>query len=151
MDFTVPQFIEKDPKIVGPFTFKQFISVGGAGAICIVLYFTVPIPVFLIAAIFLVGGGLAMAFLKVEKTPLPELIKNSLTFIGKPKIYLWQKKSVVMQKDKKMKIDSKEVLDKAPIQKRDTTLKKYKSPKKIDIKLEKESRLRNLINRLDIK
>jgi len=27
MEFTVPQFVEREPKLIGPFTFKQFIYI----------------------------------------------------------------------------------------------------------------------------
>ena len=94
MEFTVPQFIEKEPKIVGPLTFKQFIFVGIAGALCIFLFFTVPFPIFIILAIFLLGGSFALAFLKIGKTSLPVFIKNFFIFFAKPKIYLWKKKAI---------------------------------------------------------
>lgn len=92
MEFTVPQFIEKEPKIVGPFTFKQFIFIGIAGGLSIFLFFTVPIPVFIILAVILLGGAFSLAFLKIERTSLPVFIKNFFIFIFKPKIYLWKKK-----------------------------------------------------------
>jgi len=93
MEFTVPQFIEKEPKIVGPLTFKQFIFVGIAGALCIFLFFTAPFPVFIILAIFLLGGSFALAFFKIGRTSLPVFIKNFFIFLAKPKIYLWKKKA----------------------------------------------------------
>lgn len=93
MEFTVPQFIEKEPKIVGPFTFKQFIFIGIAGGICLFLFFTVSLFVFIILAIILLGGAFALAFLKIGKTSLPIFIKNFFSFLFKPKIYLWKKKT----------------------------------------------------------
>lgn len=92
MEFTVPQFIEKEPKIVGPFTFKQFIFIGIAGGSCLLLFFVLPLAVFVIVAVILLGGAFALAFLKVGKTSLPEFIKNFFYFLFKPKIYLWKKK-----------------------------------------------------------
>ena len=94
MQFTVPQFIERPAKIVGPLTFKQFIFVGIAGGICIFLYFTAPFSVFVGAVIVLGGGSLALAFLKIERIPLPIFIKNLFVFLSKPKVYLWKKKAV---------------------------------------------------------
>lgn len=93
MEFTVPQFIEREPKIVGPFTFKQFIFIGIAGGICIFLFFTVPLYIFIVATIILLGGAFALAFLKIGKTSLPVFIKNFFSFLFKPKIYLWKKKT----------------------------------------------------------
>jgi hypothetical protein len=93
MEFTVPQFIEKEAKIVGPFTFRQFIFIGTAGGICLLLFFVLPFFAFIIVAIILLGGALALALLKVGKTSLPVFIKNFFIFIFKPKLYLWKKKT----------------------------------------------------------
>lgn len=94
MQFTFPQFIEREPKIVGPLTFKQFIFIGIAGGVCMFLYFIVPLTVFVILAIFLLGGAFALAFFKIERTTFPVFIKNLIIFLTRPKIYLWKKKSM---------------------------------------------------------
>ncbi len=95
MNFTVPQFIEKEGKIVGPLTFKQFVFVGSAGGFCLFLYFMIPsLQVFIAITIFIMGIACALAFLKVEKIPLPIFIKNMFFFLFKPKVYLWKKKNV---------------------------------------------------------
>ena len=73
MEFTVPQFIEKEPKIVGPFTFKQFIFIGIAGGLSIFLFFAVSFFIFIILAIILLGGAFSLAFLKIERISLPVL------------------------------------------------------------------------------
>ena len=93
--FTVPKFIEHEAKIVGPLTFKQFIFVGIAGAICFILYFTlgkVNFFLFLLLAIILMVGGFALAFLKSGGRSLPVVLKNFFSFSMSPKIYLWKKK-----------------------------------------------------------
>lgn len=93
MEFTVPKFIEKEARIVGPLTFKQFIFIGAAGAISIFIYFIVPFFLFIIIAIVLLGGSFALAFFKIGKTSLPNFIANFFSFIFKPRIYLWKKKT----------------------------------------------------------
>ena len=108
MEFTVPQFIERKPKIVGPFTFKQFVFVGTASGICLFLYFTVPFQVFIIATVFLLGTAFALAFLKIGKTSLPVFLKNLFSFLWKPKVYLWKKKMVPPKIIKKERIVKKE-------------------------------------------
>ena len=105
MEFTVPQFIEKEAKIVGPFTFKQFIFIGTAGGICLLLFFVIPLGFFVPLAVILLGGAFALAFLKVERTSLPMFIKNFFLFIFKPKVYLWKKKSApptILKQEKKV-------------------------------------------------
>jgi len=95
MPFIVPKFIEMEPKIVGPFTFRQFIFVGMAGAICFILYFTlakISFFLFLLAAMVLIGGALALAFLPIGGQSLPTILKNFFTFSTAPKLYIFKKK-----------------------------------------------------------
>ena len=92
MRFTVPQFIEYEAKIVGPLTFKQFIYVGIAGAVCFVFYFTLPFYLFLISCFVLGVGALAFAFIKIGGRSLPTILANLLRFSLTPKMYIWRKK-----------------------------------------------------------
>lgn len=92
MQFIVPQFIDRKPKIIGALTFKQFVFVGLAGAVCIFIYFLLPWKTIAIAiSVFILGGGAAMAFVKIGKDPLPIVIKNLFFYILGPKVYLWKK------------------------------------------------------------
>ena len=106
--FTVPKFIEMEAKIVGPFTFKQFIFVGAAGVISVVLYFTVPFYFFLIATVLLFAGALALALVKIEGRPIPVLFKNFLSFLFAEKIYLWKRKALAPKVIKKPRPEKKE-------------------------------------------
>ena len=105
MEFIVPKFIEREAKIVGPFTFKQFIFIGVAGGLCLFLYFVLPMSAFIIIAIILLGGAFALAFLKIEKISLPVFIKNFFIFLSRPKVYLWKKKGIppkILKKEEKI-------------------------------------------------
>jgi hypothetical protein len=135
MEFTVPQFIEKEPRIVGPFTFKQFVFIGFAGVIAVVLYFIAPFAVFLLLSAVIIGLGFSLAFLKINGTGLPVIIRNLLFFVLKPRIYLWKKgrlqeKIVYKKEDGKIKMEKKE--EKA-------------SP----VQLSRKSQLKNLFNRVE--
>ena len=91
--FTVPQFIEHEAKIVGPLTFKQFIFIGIAVAICFVFYFTTPFFIFILATIVIMGGGAALAFLKSGGRSLPVVLMHFFNFSVAPKMYLWKQKT----------------------------------------------------------
>lgn len=106
--FTVPKFIEREAKIVGPFTFKQFIFVGAAGIISVVLYFTIPFYFFLLATVLLFSGALALALVKIEGRPIPVLFKNFLSFLFAEKIYLWKRKALAPKLIKKPGPEKKE-------------------------------------------
>ncbi len=111
MEYIVPQFIEREPKIVGSFTFKQFIYIGIAVGLSIFLYFLVPFFLFLIIAIILLGTAFILALLKIGGAPLPTVIKNFLIFLTRPRIYLWRRKVIppkVLKKVEKPKEEVKE-------------------------------------------
>ena len=111
MRFTVPQFIEHEMKIIGPLTFKQFIFVGFAGAICFVIYFIAP-KLFLISAIILGGISVSLAFLKIGGRPIPTVLGNFLKFSLTPKTFIWKKKGkAITLKKVEMKKEEKEGVD----------------------------------------
>ena len=136
MEFTVPQFIEKEAKIVGPFTFKQFIFVGTAGGISVFLYFTLPLFISVILIIILMGAALALSFVKIEKTSLPEYIANFFIFLFRPKVYLWKKKTGAPKFLKKEKLIVKELI---------------KKEKTSELKVSRGSRLDELFTKLETK
>ena len=94
MQFTIPQFIEKEAKILGPLTFKQFAFFGVAVLISVVMYFILPFFLFLVICMGLMGGSFALIFYKKEGVPLYNIVWGSIMFKFKPKIYLWKKKGV---------------------------------------------------------
>ena len=115
MQFQIPQYIEHEAKIVGPLTLRQFLYIGGAGGICLILYFSVSLPIFILSAIILMLFSFSLAFLKVGGRPLPTYFKNFLFFLTKPKIYLWKKKEMAfgikMVKEEKKKEEKGEAVE----------------------------------------
>lgn len=95
MRFTLPQFIEHEAKVVGPLTFKQLTFIGLAGAIGLILYYSLPFLIFLPIAVILGAGSLALAFLKIDGHPLPHILQNFFMFFISPKLYLWRKKEAL--------------------------------------------------------
>lgn len=137
MEFTIPQFIEKEPKIVGPLTFKQLIFVGFAGVICFVFYYTLPFAIFLVFSAIIAGAGFSLAFLKINGAPLLVVIKNMFYFVFKPRIYLWRK-SYFSEQD--LLFEGKK-----------TTIKKNKNEKEKTppIKISNKSRLNDLFTKIE--
>jgi len=89
--FQVPQFIEVEDKIFGPFTLKQFIYLAGGIALAFIfykfLYFWLAIP--FIAVSLALGAGLA--FYKINKKPLIYTVEAAFKFYLKNKLYIWKK------------------------------------------------------------
>lgn len=95
--FQVPQFIETEPKIVGPLTLKQFGYIGVAGLLSFFLFFTLRLEIWLVITIIMGLIACAFAFLKFNGRPFEILFINAALYIWKPKLYLWQRKDAVAQ------------------------------------------------------
>jgi hypothetical protein len=111
MDFTVPQFIDREPKLMGPFTFKQFLYLAVPGAIAFVLRFIIGknnFPLFIIITVILFGIGLALGFVKIKGYTLPVFFKNFFFFSVGPKIFLWRKKVIAPRFQKAVKMEKVE-------------------------------------------
>ena len=81
MRFQLPQFIETEVKIVGPFTLKQFLWLAGGAAILTLVYMTTGGAVFFILAIPVGGIFLALAFFKINDIPLLNYVSCGLSYL----------------------------------------------------------------------
>lgn len=115
MRFTVPQFIEMEAKIVGFLTFKQFIVLFMAALICGAFRFVLPFSFFIIATIIVVGGALALAFLKIGGRSLPVVLGNFLKFKFSPKMFIWKKVETPIQVFKKEEVKEEETIEETPL------------------------------------
>jgi len=91
MRFQVPQFIEVEDKVIGPFTFKQFVYLAGGGGIAFLLYRAVPpfLAVFFIIPV--IALSLALAFYKINNRPFIFMIESSLKHLLRNKLYTWKR------------------------------------------------------------
>lgn len=91
MKFEVPQFIDVEDKVFGPFTFKQFVYLAGGAGLSVVIWMFVPrfIGVFLIAAV--VAFAAALAFYKVNEKPFVNFLESMIRFFLSGKLYIWKK------------------------------------------------------------
>lgn len=135
MRFTIPQFIEHEPKIVGPLTFKQFIFLGGAGAICFVLYFLIPRPLFILASTVIGGISLAFAFIKINNMSFVTFVGSFLRYSLSPKMYLWKKgKGKIEVYEPQTAVIKEEILESGP-----------------SLKIDGKSRLNNIKTQIETK
>jgi len=91
MRFQVPQFIEVEDKIFGPFTFKQFLYLAGGVGISFILYKALP---FFFAVLFILpimGFSFALAFYKINKKPFASVLESGFRYLFQKKLYTWKK------------------------------------------------------------
>jgi hypothetical protein len=102
MQFTVPQFIEAEDKIFGPFTFKQFLyMVGGAGG-SYMWYALIPSP-FSYPLVLATGGlAAALAFYTHNDRPFILFLENSFYYLLRAKLYLWKHEEKVTTQEEQL-------------------------------------------------
>lgn len=91
MRFRVPQFIDVEDKIFGPFTFKQFIYLIGGAGICFIIYKALPLFVAFLFIIPVAGLALALTFYQVNGKPFIFILEASVKYFFQNKLYLWKK------------------------------------------------------------
>ncbi len=91
MKFQLPQFIQTEVKLVGPFTLRQFLWVAaGAATLTILFIFTRGIW-FIILAIPVVISSIGFAFVKVDGLPLINVVAYMLSYALNPRKYTYKK------------------------------------------------------------
>ncbi len=90
MRFQLPQFIETETKIVGPFTLKQFLWIAAGGAGVFALLAIVKGPIGIMLSIPVAAVSLALAFVKIGGVPLVNYISYAFSYLLSPKRYLFK-------------------------------------------------------------
>lgn len=95
MEYQVPQFIEVEDKIFGPFTLKQFIYVAGGIGLCAILVLYVRMPFGIILALPVAAFSAALAFYKVNNKNFVEILESGFKFYTAGRLYLWKKEQKI--------------------------------------------------------
>ncbi len=90
MQFQVPQFIETEDKIVGPFTMRQFIYIALGAGISFLIFFMTQLTTWIFLAIIVMGIFGTLAFLRVNGQSITRVILSAFFFYWKPQTYVWQ-------------------------------------------------------------
>ncbi|MEI7719703.1 MAG: PrgI family protein [bacterium] len=92
MQYQVPQFIEIEDKIFGPFTLKQFIYLAGGGGVCLAAFTLLPFFFALLAATPFVVLALIFAFYTVNDRPFIVAVEHAFRFFISKKLYIWKQR-----------------------------------------------------------
>jgi len=92
MQFKVPQFLEIEDKIFGPFTFKQFIYLAGGAGLCFVLYKLLGLLLGLIPMLIIAGISLALTFYRPNNKPLLDMVEAGFKYMTQNKLYIWKRR-----------------------------------------------------------
>lgn len=94
MRFEVPQFIEIEDKIFGPFTWKQFVYLGGGVGFAVVLLVTAPFYIFVLVGAPIAALAGALAYYPINNRPFSVFLESIFNFYKSRRFYYWRKKDV---------------------------------------------------------
>jgi hypothetical protein len=105
--FTVPQFIDIESKIIGPITTRQFVIFLGSALVIgisyrlfdFALFLTIAIIVFIIATLF--------AFVKVNGRPFHFFLLNATQTLRRPRLRVWNNNTIMNNKEKNIDVVTK--------------------------------------------
>jgi hypothetical protein len=105
MRFQVPQFIDIEDKIFGPFTFKQFIYLAGGAGSAYAIWKLLPTIIAIFIVLPIIGIALALTFYKVNGKPFIEVMQSYAAYSLKSKLFIWKQRKV--EKKKKFTMPAK--------------------------------------------
>ncbi len=96
MQFLVPQFIDIEPKIIGPLTPRQFLILVVTGGAIFIAYKLSDFSLFIVEAILILAIGGTLAFLKINGQPIHYFLLNISQTVKKPMLRIWRKDYVLV-------------------------------------------------------
>lgn len=93
MQFSVPQFVEVEDKIIGPLTLKQFLILLGGGLILFFLYtiFKNTFFIFFILALPVTVAFAFLAFGRLNGRPALSSFPSIIKFMTAPKVWVFER------------------------------------------------------------
>jgi len=98
MQFKVPQFLEIEDKIFGPFTFRQF------AGICYILFKLLGIWLGAIPILAIAGLSAALIFYRPNGEPFINMIEAGLKYAMQNKLYIWKRHQIKIKNKQQQEI-----------------------------------------------
>jgi hypothetical protein len=94
MQFKVPQFIDIEDKLFGPFTFQQFVYLVGGAGISFVLYKLLPLWIAIFFILPVMGLSVLLVFYKINEKPFIFYLQAGINYFISSKLYIWKQRLV---------------------------------------------------------
>ena len=92
MQFKVPQFLEIEDKIFGPFTFREFVYLAGGAGLCFILYKLLGFYLGILPILAVAGFSASLTFYKPNNKPFIDMLEAGGKFVLQSKLYIWEKR-----------------------------------------------------------
>lgn len=115
MRFQVPQFIDIEDKIFGPFTFRQFVFlIGGAGMI-FVLYKLLPLWIGIFFILPIAGLTICLVFVKINSKPFIYYLEAAFNYYISSKLYIWKQRLVKKEEKQEEEVPAPTTVSNMPM------------------------------------
>lgn len=94
MQFKVPQFLDIEDTIFGPFTFKQFVYLAGGAGLCFVIYKLFGFLLGFIPMALVAGFACALAFYRPNGKPFINMVQAAFGYAVGDKLYIWKRRKI---------------------------------------------------------
>lgn len=91
MRFQVPQFVDIEDKIIGPFTLKQFLMYLAAAMVLAPIYLVTDLSLFITLALPIIGVAVMFAHLKIHGKSFFGVLVAAGQFFMQGQLYLWRR------------------------------------------------------------
>jgi len=91
MQFIVPQFIDIEPKIIGPIGPKQLIILIVTAGLLFICFKLLNFILFIFVGLFILFSGITLAFVKVNGRPIYYLFLSFLQSSKRPSLRVWKR------------------------------------------------------------
>jgi hypothetical protein len=102
--FTVPQFLDVESKIIGPLTTRQFLIILAAAIIMAISYRLFDFSLFLVIAIIITIIAAVFSFVKVNSQPFHLFVLNAIQTVRRPGLRVWNNRLVAVEQEEKLDI-----------------------------------------------
>lgn len=94
MQFKVPQFIDIEDKIFGPFTFKEFAYMAGGAGMIFIVYKLLPLWIGIFLILPIAALTIMLVFVKINTKPFIYYLEAAFNYFISGKLYLWKQRLV---------------------------------------------------------
>ena len=91
MQFKVPQFLDIEDKIFGPFTFREFVYLAGGAGMSFAIYKMLGLLFSIVPIIIIAGIALSLTFYRPNNKPLIFMLEAGFKYFTQNKLYIWKK------------------------------------------------------------
>ena len=94
MQFKVPQFIDIEDKLFGPFTFYEFAYMAGGAGLIFIIYKLLPLWIGIFLMIPVAGLTAALVWYKINNKSFAYYLQAGFTYLLSSKLYIWKQRLV---------------------------------------------------------